>query len=629
MLDKVQDEVYFHTFLKARRETMGITLREIANGVCSASTVLRMEQDETVPEKMIRNRIVARLGISGEKYEDYLPPREYDRWMLRQDILKNIERKQFVQAEELLRKYVKIAPKKSIERQFVAAIKFMILQMKNAPLAEQRTLIEEAVKETIPMKNDNFPKNLKELLLADQEINLLIEYVALHGTGINEKDIVEWRLNRYREIIEYIENSYIDNLGRAKIYPKVVYYWMKLNNDYYKKHSLELPQEIVEYGVEICDRAVESLRDIRKLFYFMELLELRKLFCSEKLKYVTGEEAKELKELIKTTTSWHEVLMGLYQEYEVCPYMEHSCHLYWEMQSYPMGEIIKTRRKMMGMTKDELSDATCDLKSITRCEKDRVKTQKYTIRGVFPKVGLGLENICGNVVTSDAEALDLYDKITRYANIGDLENWEKYLNELEMKLRMDVPENKQVIEISHNMLLWCKKMISDEELLSNGTSSLENTISLESIMNQNKRYLTKKELYCIYRIAKGKEGKEQEKYFLILKEIFEEYENMDNITFYISEYEFIMTGISSWLGNIQRYEESNRVSECVIKECLRHRRMGVLGINCYHILWNYYKMREEPIIKAKDSLEICMRLCEIVKNKRMVIFLTHKLAVID
>lgn len=626
MLDKVSDEVYFHAFLKARRTMMNVTLETVSEGVCSTSTIQRMERDETVPEKMIRNRIVARLGISGEKYEDYLPPREYKRWMLRQEILKSIERKQYLQAEKQLEKYHKKAPSKAIERQFVYTMKFMLLQMQEAPLLEQREMIEKAVKETVHMENDKFPKHL---LLADQEINLLIEYVALHGCGINEKDIIDWKLREYEEIIAYIENSKMDNLGKVKIYPKVVYYWMKLNCDYYKAHELELPKEVVEYGFVVCEKAIELLRDIAKLFYFMELLELRNIFCYEKMKYVSSEKVKDLNEMIETTTSWHNVLMGLYQEYEVCPYMEHFCHLYWEMQSYPMGEVIKTRRKMMGMTKEDLSQDTCDLKSITRCEKERVKTQKYTVRGLFPRVGLGFENICGHVVTTDAEALELYDKITRYAYTGDLKNWEKSLNELEKKLRMDIPENKQAIEMFYNLLLWYKQIISDNEFYINSKNELENTISLENLMNYEKQYLTQKELYCVYRIAQGKVGKEQERYLCILKEIFEEYETLDCITPYIREYEFIMTEISSWLGNIGKYQESNKVSKRVIKECLIHRKIGMLGGNCYHILWNNHQIIQKQMNSNKGELKKCKILFEIAKNKKLVEFLVAKITSIN
>ena len=626
MLDKVSDEVYFHAFLKARRKMMGVTLEDVSEGVCSTSTIQRMERDETVPEKMIRNRIVARLGISGEKYEDYLPPREYQRWILRQEILKSIERKQYLQAEKQLEKYEKKAPSKAIERQFVYTMKFMLLQIQDAPLFEQREMIKKAVKETIHMENDKFPKHL---LLADQEINLLIEYVALHGYGINEKEIIDWKLREYEEIITYIENSKMDNLGKVKIYPKVVYYWMKLNCEYYKAHERELPRKVVEYGFAICEKAIELLRDTMKMFYFMELLELRKIFSYEKVKYVSKEETEELGKLIETTMAWYEVIMGLYQEYEVCPYMEHFCHLYWEMQSYPMGEVIKTRRKMMGMTKEQLSDTTCDLKSITRCEKERVKTQKYTVRGLFPKVGLGIENICGQVITNDAEVLDLYNKMICYANTGNLEKWEEELNKLGQTLRMDIPENKQVVEISNSMIKWVKRMISNEELEINIANSLEHTISLEKIINNERRYITQKELFGLYKIAITKQENERRNYLNILKKIFEEYDQGIGITPYISEYEFIMTEISSCLGNISEYDESNKLSTRVIKECLIHRRLGVLGINCYHILWNNYQKLEVEVIQDKSLLGKCKVLCEIAKITNWIIFLDNKIVKID
>uniref|UniRef100_UPI004056EE88 hypothetical protein n=1 Tax=Agathobacter sp. TaxID=2021311 RepID=UPI004056EE88 len=626
MLDKVQDEIYFHTFLKTRREMMGVALAKLAKGICNASTILRMEQDEYIPEKMIRNRIVARLGISGEKYEDYLPPKEYERWMHRQDILGSIERKRLSEAEELLEKYKKDAPKNAVEKQFIAAMHFMLLQMRNAPFAEQREAIEAAVKETVKRKGDEFPE---KLLLADQEINLLIEYAALHGTGTDGKETAEWRLNEYRKIIAYIENSYMDNLGKAKVYPKVVCYWMKLVCDYYEGNKLDIPWEIVEYGLEVCDRAIELLRDTEKMFYFMELLEKRKFFIHKKLQYMKEDEVNELRVFIEKGDLWYKVLMELYKEYEVSPYMEHFCHLYWEMQSYPMGEVIRTRRKMMRMTKEELSDDTCDLKSITRCEKDRVKTQKYTVRGLFPKVGLGTENICGSVVTNDFESLELYDEMIRYANSVDLEKWEECHNVLKRKLRTDIPENKQVIEMSNNLLLRYRSMISNEEFEVNIRNSLQSTISLECIMNYEKRHLTQKELFSVYKIATVKEGKEKEKYLSVLKGIFEKYEDTDRITPYISEYEFIMTGISSWLGNIEDYRQSNKISKRIIKECLRHRRIGVLGMNQYHILWNNHQKTDTKIIEDKELLVKCKVLCEIVKNTNWIEFLKEKISNIE
>lgn len=623
MENKEQNTDYFYTFLKARRKKMGITLSSVAKGICSISTVQRIERDEIVVEKMLRNRIMARLGISEREYENYLPPKEYERWTLRQEILKHIEKKQFLIVDNKLEEYKKRMPKKSIERQFVATMEFMVLQMSNAPIFEQRICIENAVKETICMKNENFPK---ELLLDTQELNLLVEYIALHGTGINERDVMQWRIKQYEEVIAYIENSHIDEQGRAKIYPKVVYYWMKSICDFYKNDVSDVPKQLIEYGLKISETAIELLRNTMKLFYFMEILELRKIFISGKLKYVTGKETKELEELLETTTVWHKLFMELYTEYEVSPYMEHFCHLYWEMQSYPMGEVVKIRRKMKGITKEKLSDETCDLKSITRCEKERVKTQKYTIRDVFPKVGLGIENICSGVVTSDYETVELYEKMKNYANVFDFVEWEKYIYKLEKRLSMDIAQNKQIIEMEMNWLLQCKNMISDEELQKNLISSLENTISLKSIVNYKNGYITQKELIAIYRIAKTKEEKEEEKYLKILRDIFEDYEKINGITPYILTYEFIMTEISSEMGNIGRYDESTKLSKKVIKECLKHRRSGLLGHNYYGILWNTYKKDIEKKNWDKDVLEKCKFLCEVAKRKNWLIFLEEKIA---
>uniref|UniRef100_UPI00405639B2 hypothetical protein n=1 Tax=Agathobacter sp. TaxID=2021311 RepID=UPI00405639B2 len=627
MLENVHDEVYFHTFLKARRTMMGVTLESVSKGIFSVSTIHRMEKDENVPEKLARSRILARLGVSGEKYEDYLPPKEYGRWLIRQKILKCIERKQLHQAEKLLGEYKAKAPKKEVDRQFMLAMKFMMLRIKAAPLLEQRTTLEKAIRETVQMEGEGFPEGL---LLADQEINLFIEYAALYDTGNGKKDNIEWKLKEYQKIIKYIEDSYIDDTGRAKIYPKAVCYWMKLVYESSKENLLDMSLEIAEYGIAICNRAIELLRNMKKLFYFVELLELRHAFMESRLRYVPEGEKNEAEKNMTELNNWYHLLMDLYKEYKVNPYMEHFCHLYWEMQSYPMGDAIRARRNMLGMTKGTLSDDAYDLKSVTRCELNQVKTQKHTLRNMLSKVALGNDNVCTNVVTNDYGALELYIKMGKYADNSDFENWETCIAQLEKILCMDIPQNRQLIEREKNLLDYKRGNISNEEFIQNMKDVLGLTMSTDDIMNNPESYITKREMSCIYSIAMRNGENKENPYLDLLKCICEKYEQKDMITAYIIEYECIMTGIASLLGNYGKYEEGDNISKKIIKESLIHRRIGFIAPNLYHMQWNNQQKALKGIgfldkRKELEGYKQCLILCEIPKLEVWISFLKDKI----
>lgn len=65
----VKDEINFHGFLVATRQIHNVSLKQLAEGLCSESEMQRVEKGERLPEKLMRDRIVARLGISDDNYE--------------------------------------------------------------------------------------------------------------------------------------------------------------------------------------------------------------------------------------------------------------------------------------------------------------------------------------------------------------------------------------------------------------------------------------------------------------------------------------------------------------------------------------------------------------------------------
>ena len=101
----VKDEMNFHIFLNMVRQFQNVTLEQVGEGLYSKSMMKHIESGERLPEKQMRDRILARMGVPIEDYEDYLPIEEYQQWKLRQELLNQIAKRNLGEAEEYLKEY--------------------------------------------------------------------------------------------------------------------------------------------------------------------------------------------------------------------------------------------------------------------------------------------------------------------------------------------------------------------------------------------------------------------------------------------------------------------------------------------------------------------------------------------
>ena len=617
----VKDEINFHKFLNAMRQLHEVTLEQACEGLCSISMMKRIECGDRLPEKQMRDRILARMGVPIEGYEDYLSTEEYEQWELRQKLINNIENKQVAEAEKNLEAYRVYENQNSVEAQYCDAMEFMILQLKNASKEKQREVITHAVGLTMP----EFGKGLSEKkLLSEQELNLLTEYVWLHEYGGNPEDEFDWRCKQYKELLNYIEHSRLDNFCRAKVYPKVAYYLCELI--LYKAKT----EENLEMGINACNEAIELLRDSRKLYYFIELVEvLEKLvkeygFCLRKRNKRDALEV--LQNSLEEKKEWQNVIMELYMEYKVSPYMENFCHLYWEMESYCIGDVIRIRRQMFGMTKEQLCEGICSVKTLTRIEHKKVKTQMPIVRALFERLGLCAEYIRARVISSDYEVLKLAERCTQYQNNYKTAEWEKCLKELEKVLYIDIPQNKQFIMESYHLLNFRQKQITKEEFVKRMIETIEYTIPLESIISKEKKFLSRDESTIIYNIGMRIDDHDNA-YVTTVRELCKQYEEYIGMYSHIRRYEFLMSGIISYLGNKREYEDSNNLSNRLLKKCLICRRSHVLPNTLYNNLWNNQQRllcnREDAIYQ--QVLKRCIILSRINKNENLANFFEHKL----
>ena len=562
-----KDEINFHRFLNATRQLHNVTLDQVCEGLCSRSMMLRIESGDRLPEKQMRDRILSRMGVIIEGYEDYLSIDEYEQWELRQKLLGSIERKEFVKAEQYLEKYRIYEKQNVVEEQYCKAMELMLLQLQNAPLAKQQPVIERAVKLTMSHIGNHLSE---KVLLSEQELNLLIEYVRLRPYNGKPEEEFRWRCGQYKDIMNYIEHSRLDSFCRAKVYPKAV--------SYLCEKILEKSDRVEDWkeGIEACNQAIELLRDSRRLYYFIELVASLEKLVNKYEAYLDEDdkqgERNNFREGLEEKLAWRDVIMELYTEYQVTPYMEHFCHLYWGMESYCIGDIIRTRRQMFGMTKEQLCEGICGIKTLTRLELKQAKTQMPIVRALFKRLGLCAEYIRARVITSDYEVLKLAEECVRYENNYQMEEWIWRLKELEQKLCMDIPQNKQFIKNSYCALRLQLRKISKEQYMKEMLEALEYTIPLEYVMKPGKKFLSREERTYIHNIGINIGAVKDNPYMLVIANICKENDLENDLGGHIRKYEFLLTSIISYLGNIGDYEKSDELSKKLMKKGLQYRR---------------------------------------------------------
>ncbi len=92
----------FPTLIRKAREIQGITLEALCRDLCSFSMMGKIERGERLAGKELRDRILARLGVCSDGYENFLFHEDYLVWKTRQRIVNAIEKSDFDTAEKEL-----------------------------------------------------------------------------------------------------------------------------------------------------------------------------------------------------------------------------------------------------------------------------------------------------------------------------------------------------------------------------------------------------------------------------------------------------------------------------------------------------------------------------------------------
>lgn len=593
----------FPTLVRKAREIQHITLEDLCKGICSFSMIGRIERGERYPDKELRDRILARLGVCSDGYENFLFQEDYLVWKRKQGIVNAIEKSNYEAAENLLKYYDEAGETDKLGMQFSLVMRAQIMQKQNEAHERIARLCEEAVKLTVP---DIDCRAVGELCLSVQELDMILEY---------ERYCHPERLaSRCEEILTYIKSDMFDIYSYVKIYPKVVYYLY-----------ISTPEAERDWTrtLRLCNDGIEQLRTAGRMYYLWELLEIKKEGMTKLLHQVGDSKGaiirQTLENIVKTTADWLDALDFVHNLCETHRRMESSCYLYQQKEAYCISDVIRRRREMLGLTKKKLCEGVCSEKTIGRLEANKTKPQLAVVRQLFEKMNLSGEYQRWQIVTDDVRAFPIYDELGRCINDREFEKVEILLHKLESYISMENPINKQFRSRVEVHLAVGENRITKIEAREQLKKVLEYTIPYQSALKQGEKYLTNAEIMCLLNIIVYFKEVQIGPIFYMLKDLCEQMEHDDGISEHIALWETIMTNIASIFGSIGEYSISNTLGMKNIKECVYCYRMNILVANLYSIIWNFGECRKKSIptnegYQEKEYLEKCLLLCQLNKN---------------
>lgn len=616
-------------YVTRMRRKCGTSMRQVCEGLCTSQEISLLESGRRLPNKLLQDAIMERLGVGAEDYEHFLGFTEYERWKARQRILHCITWEDMGRAERLLEEYYagygkgNTAIEERLERQFYLSMLAQIRRYGGASGEELLALFDEAVRLTVPALEH---KPLSHLVLSIKELNLILEAEQYRRDGE--------RLLQYREILRYIEGAGLDRRGMAKIYPKAVFFLCRERLAAAGKEPL-LPSEMAEL-LQLCGCAVDILRDNYRMYFLWELLDMRgqllEQMAESHLRQGEQEEADALRAMHRENTEWKAVLEQIYAESQVPKETFEYCYLYVMQGVSCINDVIRIRRQMLGIMPGELCDGICSVKTLRRLERRETIPQRAIVERLFARLGLSGELTRTELVTDDPEARKLMEKIRGSINDQQWDEAEDILKQLKAQVPMDIPCNRQALMRRDVPLRWKKKELDHDEYYRMMREILELTFPFEAFLKEGEKYLTYAEQECIHSMLQGME-KYGEEFWLCIERFEDMYRTViDNELLEASAgiYELIMDLVASELGNNGEFDRSDQYSDIITSGCLRSRRLGALTASLYNRCWNHAERKRRDIptsipLDEKKELHNCILLSKLIKHKSEEIFFKKEL----
>ena len=587
--------------IKDERIRQKVKLTELCAGLMSESSLCRIENGKRECDEAMIKRLTDRLGMVYEEQGKYVFYDDYEEWRRRWHIIYAIENNNICDARGFIDEYEQLYCRNIVRMQFAKIMKIQCRIEENEALTDKAIclLYKEALELTVPVQAEI---SLKNLYLSVDELNIVLEYRFYNS----EKNI-----GSLEEILEYLDNSRFSLAAKAMLYPKAVVYMYRLmvkngiDSGIMDGANKEIGNKIYKY----CEKALSILQEKAARYYYTEILEIRKTLL------VAGYGDGDRENMLIHTDEWLAAIHSLCNKHSVWEHTTNNCYFYKENSVYNIGTVVNIRRKMLRMTMKDLYEGVCSEKTLRNLEHNRAGTHRDIAEEILGRLGLPAGCHRMGIVTDKREDIELYTKWKQLSREFRPAECRNVMSRLEKQLPSH-RVNKQFVEFGKNITAYELKEFDDYIIyIEKMSDCLGITVRIEDILSAKSIYLSNNEKGILYQIsAKYKYNGNESSAFKYIEPMYRKLKEYTDIEIQenIKDYEFYMTFAASILGSLGKYEESNIISNKVIRAQLQYGRIGEIHYNLFNIAWNKNEVSHDK--KAYiDSLYQCM-LCSQMCN---------------
>ncbi len=549
-------------FIGQLRNHEGITLGQLARGLCSSSHLGRIENGEREVGKQMTDALFQRLGKPAELFERILDWGEFQRWTRRQEIISRLHRGEVEEVRTLLKKYLPKKPK-VLDRQFAAIVEINCCHLSGASADELLPMVRDALLLTQP-KLQTTP--IQKLLLSQNEGRLLFAYLQLRekleGFALVERD--------YNALLSCFKHPRYESRERVYLVPYVAC----------RVIECEYLRGNFQTALEICEDTLAELAREEWLFACENLLSLK-----QRLFDAMGNPDRTPERLLEQLRAVR--LYGSHRS-ELFISCEESGHVYC------INHLIRDRRKLLGITQEKLAEGICESRTLSRIECKGGNLQRKNRKMLLQRVNMSGERYDYEVITDRYEDYLLRSELNRALVAKDSDAAEKLLFQLRQRV-LDLPENQQHIIKCEARLFEiisrrCNATYSENKIMEQLSAALELTLPLElqDIADWSTCILTINEILILISYAFCcKRLNMYEKSLQILTYIQRCLENTGtDVSYYEDLYTRVGVSIASVLSDMGRYERSDMLIFKCMELCLESQDARRLPRCLFGVAWN-------------------------------------------
>lgn len=249
--------------IRSIREKRKITREKLSLGLCSATTLMRYELGERIPDKFMADALLERMGQIPFRYEFIGSEQEFQFRMMRNHIEK-LQNKEREKALFLIEEYRNlITEKDSLHMQYLCVRTAEIFAVQgNIQRAEE--VYRRAFGYTeLPVSGDKLEKRF----LTECEISCVYGLAE----SLLQQNKMEEALFLYTGMKQYLDRNFWDYRKKQKYYPQILYRLAQkeisdLNTGKAYRHLTEARKLLMESYQSLHLREIcELLRDIEKM----------------------------------------------------------------------------------------------------------------------------------------------------------------------------------------------------------------------------------------------------------------------------------------------------------------------------------------------------------------------------